>query len=286
MNIGFIGLGNMGLPMARRLISKSGHPVLGFDVVASSLEKLAAAGGTPVSDTAQLFTQCSTIFLSLPSNALIQSNLEAAVDQCRPGTVIVDTSSSVPSVIQSCAAQATVQGIDLIDCPVSGGVEGAVNGILSAMCGGTVEAVEKAMPLLHILASHITHMGALGSGYTAKLINNLIVGGEITLIAEAFALAQKAGIELPRLLDAIRGGAAGSPVLEMKGSKMIHRDYTASSRALIHLKDQHNAQELARSLGASIPACDLSTSLLEQLVAMGRGNEDVAAVVDLFCTAN
>ena len=125
-------------------------------------------------------------------------------------------------------------------------------------------------------------MGPLGSGYAAKLINNLIVGGEITLIAEAFGLARRAGVDLTRLMEALSGGAAASPVLTMKGSKMISGDYTASSRVLIHLKDQHNAQEMARALGADIPACDLSTLLLEKLADMGRGNEDVAAVIDLF----
>ena len=282
LRIGFIGLGNMGLPMARRLLEKSGCPVYGFDIVSAALEKLAAAGGTPEPDSTALLEKSDVVFLSLPSNELVQANLEAAVRNCRNGSVIVDTSSSVPSVIQSCAAQAAARGVELIDCPVSGGVDGAEKGTLSAMCGGSEAAVARVMPLLACFASRVTYMGPLGSGYAAKLINNLIVGGEITLIAEAFGLARRAGVDLTRLMEALSGGAAGSPVLTMKGGKMIDRDYTASSRVLIHLKDQRNAQELARALGAAIPACDLSTALLGQLADMGRGGEDVAAVIDLF----
>ena len=280
--IGFIGLGNMGLPMARRLLEKSGCPVYGFDIVPSAMEKLAAAGGTPEPDSTALLEKSDVVFLSLPGNQLVRANLEAAVRRCRSGSVIVDTSSSVPAVIQSCAAQAAARGVELIDCPVSGGVDGAEKGTLSAMCGGHETAVERVMPLLACIASRITYMGPLGSGYAAKLINNLIVGGEITLIAEALGLARRAGLDLHRLMEALSGGAAASPVLTMKGGKMIDGDRTVSSRVLIHLKDQHNAQAMARALGADIPACDLSTSLLEKLADEGRGNEDAAAVIDLF----
>ena len=282
MNIGFIGLGNMGLPMARRLLEKSGCPVYGFDIVPAALEKLAAAGGTPEPDSAALLEKSDVIFLSLPSNELVQANLEAAVQHCRSGAVVVDTSSSVPAVIQRCAAPAAARGVELIDCPVSGGVDGAEKGTLSAMCGGSETALARVSPLLACFAARVTHMGSLGSGYAAKLINNLIVGGEITLIAEALGLARKAGLDMARLLEALSGGAASSPVLSLKGGRMISGDYTPSSRVLIHLKDQRNAQELARALGADIPACDLSTALLGQLADMGRGGEDVAALIDLF----
>ena len=175
LRIGFIGLGNMGLPMARRLLEKSGCPVYGFDIVPAALEKLAAAGGTPEPDSAALLEKSDVIFLSLPSNELVQSNLEAAVQHCRSGAVVVDTSSSVPAVIQRCAAPAAARGVELIDCPVSGGVDGAEKGTLSAMCGGSEAAVTRIMPLLTCFAAHVTYMGPLGSGYAAKLINNLLV---------------------------------------------------------------------------------------------------------------
>lgn len=282
IQIGMIGLGNMGLPIALNLMKKNGNHICGYDVVPAARERLAAAGGTSFDTPEELLRVCRVVFFSLPSNALVQENLERAVKLCPEGAVLIDTSSAIPEVMEGCAAQAAARGIELIDCPVSGGVEGACEGTLSAMCGGSAEAVESVMPLLRAFASKVTYMGRLGCGYTAKLVNNLIVGGEITLLAEAFGLARRAGLELPALLDAIRGGAAASAVLEIKGPKMLNGDYTPSSRTLIHLKDQHNAQQLARSLGARTPMCDTSTSVLEELASKGRGNEDVAAAIELF----
>ena len=244
--IGWIGLGTMGLPMALRLADKSGCAVYGCDIVPAAMDAFASMGGIPEPDSAALLENSDVVFLSLPGNALVQETLTDAVRRCR------------------------------------GGAEAAAEGRLSAMCGGSETALARVSPLLVCFAARVTHMGSLGSGYAAKLINNLIVGGEITLIAEALGLARKAGLDMARLLEALSGGAASSPVLSLKGGRMISGDYTPSSRVLIHLKDQRNAQELARALGAAIPACDLSTALLGQLADMGRGGEDVAAVIDLF----
>ena len=272
--IGWIGLGTMGLPMALRLTDKSGCAVYGCDIVPAAMDAFASMGGILEPDSAALLENSDVVFLSLPGNALVQETLTDAVRRCRRGTVVVDTSSSLPAVIQSCAAQAAARGVELIDCPVSGGAEAAAEGRLSAMCGGSETALARVSPLLACFAARVTHMGPLGSGYAAKLINNLI--------AEALGLARKAGLDMARLLEALSGGAASSPVLSLKGGRMISGDYTPSSRVLIHLKDQRNAQELARALGAAIPACDLSTALLGQLADMGRGGEDAAAVIDLF----
>ena len=183
--IGWIGLGTMGLPMALRLADKSGCAVHGCDIVPAAMDAFASMGGIPEPDGAALLENSDVVFLSLPGNALVQETLTDAVRRCRRGTAVVDTSSSLPAVIQSCAAQAAARGVELIDCPVSGGAEAAAEGRLSAMCGGSETALARVSPLLACFAARVTHMGSLGSGYAAKLINNLIVGGEITLIAEA-----------------------------------------------------------------------------------------------------
>lgn len=279
---GMVGLGNMGLPIALNLIKQGGGPVYGYDVVPAARERFGASGGLVCGTAEELFASCRVVFFSLPTNGLVRENLERAVERCPEGAVLVDTSSSLPEAITRCAAAAARRNIALIDCPVSGGVEGAAAGTLSAMCGGDRAAVEDVTPLLRAFAARVTYMGRLGSGYTAKLVNNLIVGGEITLLAEAFGLARRAGLDLEVLFEALRGGAAGSAVLENKGPKMFRGDYSPQSRAAIHLKDQHNAQQLARSLGARTPMCDASTALLETLAAGGRGDEDVAAAADLF----
>lgn len=280
--VGMVGLGNMGLPIALNLMKAEGRPVCGYDVIPAARERFGASGGLPVGTVEELLRVCRVVFFSLPTNDLVRENLARAVELCPEGAVLVDTSSSVPEVVKGLASAAAARHIALIDCPVSGGVEGAFAGTLSAMCGGDQAAVDGVMPLLRSFASKVTYMGDLGSGYTTKLVNNLIVGGEITLLAEALGLARRAGLNLETLFEAIRGGAAGSAVLENKGPKMIGGDYSPQSRTAIHLKDQHNAQQLARALGARTPMCDSSTAILEELAAGGRGNEDVAAAMDLF----
>ena len=171
-----------GLPMSGILANEKCRDVLGPGTHATTF------GANPVCAAAGL---------------VVQETLTDAVRRCRRGTVVVDTSSSLPAVIQSCAAQAAARGVELIDCPVSGGAEAAAEGRLSAMCGGSETALARVSPLLACFAARVTHMGSLGSGYAAKLINNLIVGGEITLIAEALGLARKAGLDMARLLEAL-----------------------------------------------------------------------------------
>lgn len=251
--IGWIGLGTMGLPMALRLADKSGCAVYGCDIVPAAMDAFASMGGIPEPDSAALLENSDVVFLSLPDNALVQETLTDAVRRCRRGTVVVDTSSSLPAVIQSCAARPP-RGRRADRLPRQPPArKRPAEGRLSAMCGGSETALARVSPLLACFAARVTHMGSLGSGYAAKLINNLIVGGEITLIAEALGLARKA--------RAGHGAAAGGalrrrrvqPRSVSEGRQDDLRDYTPSSRVLIHLKDQRNAQELARAMGAAIP---------------------------------
>lgn len=282
MKIGFIGLGTMGLPMAINLVKKSGCPVVGYDVVEKQCQRFRDAGGATAETLKAVFSDCGIVFLSLPSNELVRTNLALAVESCARGTIVVDTSSSYPAVIQGLKKDAEAAGIRLIDCPVSGGEQGARNGTLAAMCGGEESDVTVVRPYLEMFASVVTHMGPLGCGYAAKLANNLIVGTEIALIAEVLNFAEKAGLDQQRLFDAMRNGAAGSAVLEIKAPKMIQRDYTASSRLSIHLKDQHNALRLAEDIGAYTPLCDLATGLMDQMERNGHGTDDVAVMLELF----
>lgn len=282
MKLGVIGMGVMGYPIAVNLVKKSGLPVLGYDVVPGQREKFAAAGGVAVSAPEEIYRSCQVVFFSLPNNQLVDAYLGAAVEHCPAGTTVVDLSSSTPTVIRGHAEAARAAGVALVDCPVSGGEAGAIAGTLSAMCGGEGEDVQRVLPYLKLFNTKVTHMGALGCGYAAKLANNMIIGAGIAAVAEAFAYAGKAGLDQTTLFEAIRSGGAGSSVLEVKGPKMIHRDYTPSSRLSIHLKDLHNAQQLAQDMGAYTPLADLSARLMEQLEQQGRGGEDVAVLLDLF----
>lgn len=282
MKIGFVGLGTMGLPMALNLVRKSGCQVVGFDVVERQCQRFREAGGVTVESAEAVFSACDIVFLSLPNNELVQSNLALAMQNCKRGSVVVDTSSSYPAVIQGQAADAEAAGVGLVDCPVSGGEPGAREGTLAAMCGGAEADVERVRPYVEMFASHLTHMGPLGCGYATKLANNMIVGTEIVLIAEALNFAEMAGLDKQRLFEAMRGGAADSSVLQIKAPKMIQKDYTASSRMTLHLKDQHNALQLGQDIGAYTPLCALATELMERMDQEGRGAEDAAAILDLF----
>ncbi len=281
MNIGFVGLGTMGLPIAVNIIRKSGYKAYGFDVLNRQCDRFAEAGGT-VCSVEDVYKNSDIVFLSLPSNRLVSENLLLAVKNCKPGTVVVDLSSSYPAVIQAVAAEAEKAGIELMDCPISGGEPGAIAGTLAAMCGGEDTVIEKVRPLLEMFCTTVTHMGPLGCGYTAKLANNMIVGVEIAAIAEAFAFAEKAGLNKQKLFDAIHKGGAGSNVLEIKGPKMILHDYEPSSKLLIHMKDQQNALLMGKEIGAAMPVTGLVTEIMEKLASVGRQDEDVVNVLDYF----
>lgn len=282
MKIGWIGLGNMGLPMSLQIIDKSHEKVIGYDISGAAMQKFAASGGIPSESSEQIFESCDLVFLSMPTNGLVRKYIEEALQYMRPDTVVVDTSSITRETVCDLKEQALEKGIGLIDCPISGGVQGAAEGKLSAMCGGDPDVFEKVLPYIRMFASKVIRMGDYGTGYTAKLINNMIVGVEITLIAEAFALALRDGIDLKVLMDAIKDGAAGSQVLNIKGRKMIDEDYSVSSSVKIHLKDQKNCMELADRLGSKTPLLSISTQILEDMASEGHGDTDVAAVINYY----
>ncbi|MCD8241569.1 MAG: NAD(P)-dependent oxidoreductase, partial [Lachnospiraceae bacterium] len=240
MKLGMIGMGVMGLPIAENLVKKSGLQVLGYDVEADRRMRFAQCKGMPVLHPEEVYENCGIVFFSLPNNKLVDACLGEALVHCQDGAILVDLSSSYPSVIQAHEESAIAAGAGLVDCPVSGGESAATAGTLSAMCGGAAEHVEAVCPYLRMFSGKVTHMGALGSGYAAKLINNMIIGAEIAAVAEAFACAQRAGLDGKLLFEAIRDGGAGSCVLEVKGPKMLDHDYSASSRLSISLKDQKN----------------------------------------------
>lgn len=220
--------------------------------------------------------------MSLATNDLVRDYLKKAVSVCRPGTIVVDLSSSTPEIIRQLARSAQERGIALLDCPVSGGPGSAEAGTLSMMCGGPADVLETVRPILLSFALSVTHVGELGCGYVAKLANNMIVGAEIVAIAEAIAFAKRGGIAPELFFNAIRNGAAGGPVLELKGRQMVYPGQNVTSRLNIHLKDQHNALACGEQLNAIMPMCAAATDCMEQSEKMGQGSDDVASVIELF----
>ena len=282
MKIGFLGMGVMGLPMAKNVVKKSGCQVLGYDVAQKQLDSFAAAGGTPVTDPAEIYKQCDVILQILPTHPIIRNSVEQAVRYGKPGNIIVDLSSTAPDIILELNETAKAAGMFLLDSPVSGGETGANGGSLVIMSGGEQEVFEEVKPYLLMMGKSATYMGSSGCGSTAKIANNMMVGIHLLAMDEAYAFATKAGLDPKTLFDAIRGGFAQSAVMDLKVPKILSRDFSASARIAVHLKDVNNAMELAEHLGVEIPMTKMVKEQMDWMYDHGMIDEDQCALVKYY----
>ncbi|HYE10951.1 MAG TPA: NAD(P)-binding domain-containing protein [Patescibacteria group bacterium] len=280
--IGFLGMGIMGLPMAINMVKKGGQPVIGFDVLEEKRNIFKENGGAPVNSVEEIYNNADIIFLCLPTNALVELNIKGIIDTGRKGTIIVDLSSTAPNVIREMYSKAKENGVRLLDSPVSGGESGAIAGTLAIMCGGEEEIFDEVKPLLLCLGSSATYMGATGCGSVAKLANNMIVGCNIAAVSESFAFAVKAGIDPDVLFHAIKGGFAGSEVMNAKIPKIISRNFEASARIAVHQKDLKNAVQLAEELEVEIPMSKMVLDYMNEMETEGRVNEDHCAIAKVY----
>lgn len=282
-NIGFIGLGIMGLPMAINLMKK-GEPLLvtGFDVSEERRKLFEKSGGGTVDSVVKIATSHDLIFLCLPKNEMVESVMGEILCEGQPGTVIVDTGSTSPALIQTLSVKARDRGMELLDSPVSGGETGAKAGTLVLMVGGDKTVFDKVKPYLDRTGQSATYMGASGNGSATKIVNNMLVGIHLAALGEAFCFARKAGLDLQILFDAIRFGFAQSAVMDIKASRLINRDYSASARTAVHQKDLNNAKDLAAHLGVDIPLSMMVLDYMNQLEGMGKVDEDHCAVARIY----
>ncbi|MCD8138916.1 MAG: NAD(P)-binding domain-containing protein [Planctomycetaceae bacterium] len=280
--IGFIGLGIMGLPMASNLIAKSGATVTGIDFVPERTELLVQAGGKAGESARTIFQTSTVVFLCLPTNELMAEHCRLAAENAKPGTVVVDLGSTAPAVVREQYAVLREKGISLLDSPVSGGDVGAKAGTLAIMCGGDKETFGRVEPLLMKMGKSVTYMGGTGNGSVAKLANNMIAGIHLAALGEAFAYAVKAGLDPQVLFNAVRGGFAGSPIMEVKAPKLIAGDYTPAARMAVHHKDIRNAAKLAAEMGVSIPLSQVVLGQMDEIERLGLQNEDQCAMAKLY----
>ena len=281
MKIGFLGLGVMGLPMAKNLVKKSGCEVLGFDVAQNRLDEFAAAGGTPVKEQTDIYKQCDIIMQILPTHAIIRKSVEDAVHYGKRGNIIIDLSSTAPDIIQDLYKTVKEAGMYLLDSPISGGNPMAIAGTLAIMTGGDKEVFDSVKPLLECMG-HPVYTGGSGSGSVTKLVNNMVAGAYLSAIAEGYAFAAKAGIDLQTTFDATRCGFAGGPLYDNKVPKIIHRDYEPGERIAVHLKDIHNAKHFAHKLGVDTPVTDVTMQIMEWMGDNGYIDIDQAGMVKYF----
>ena len=280
--LGYLGLGVMGYGMTGNLIDKSGGPVYGYDPVPALRERFAQRGGRAVDDARTLYETCDLIFMCLPTNAIVQATITEIMETARPGTTIVDMGSTSPYVIQELHSTAVEKGFRLLDSPVSGGEAGANGGTLVIMCGGEREVFDNVKPYLEMMGKTVTYMGPSGCGSTAKVANNMIVGIHLCAMGEAFAFAKKAGLDPKTLFAAIRGGAAQSAVLDAKAPKLLARDFSASARIAVHLKDINNAMEVAARLGVELPLSGIVKEQMDWMDAHGMIDEDQCALAKYY----
>lgn len=281
MKIGFLGLGVMGLPMAKNLLAKSGCPVMGFDVVPAQVEAFRAAGGIAADDAVEIYKTCEVIMQILPTHPIIIDSVEQAIRYGKPGNIIIDLSSTAPDIILDLCQKAKASGMSLLDSPISGGNPMAIAGTLAIMTGGDRDAFEAVKPLLSCMGDPV-YTGGPASGSITKLVNNLIGGAVLVAIAEGYAFAAKAGIDLQTTFDATRSGFIGGPLYENKVPKLIQRDYKPGARVAVHRKDILNAKHYAYKLGIDLPITDVVLHVMDWMADNGHIDEDQIAMVKYY----
>ena len=271
----------MGKPMSHNLL-KAGHSLVVYDVVAAPVADLVAAGaarGGSCADTAQ---RSDVIITMLPDGP----DVEAAVlgpggvlEGARKGSVVVDMSSISPVVAQQVGAACAAKGVAFLDAPVSGGEPKAIEGTLAIMAGGQPEVFERVLPILEKLGSSVTLTGPVGAGNVTKLANQIMVACNIAAMGEALVLATRAGLDPEVVFNAVKGGLAGSTVLNAKAPMVIARNFQPGFRINLHQKDLRNALLAAESMKVSLPVTSLVQQMLMALMNEGKGNLDHSAIV-------
>jgi 2-hydroxy-3-oxopropionate reductase len=275
-SIAFIGLGIMGSPMAVNLV-KAGFQVTGYNRTPERAAALVEAGGTAAESIGSAVADADVVALMVPDSPDVDDVLTAkdgVFANARPGTLIIDFSSIRPDVSLRLAEQAAERGFAMIDAPVSGGEAGAISASLSIMVGGTAEDVERAKPVLDAVGKTVVHVGPNGSGQTVKAANQLIVAGNIELLAEAIVFLEAYGVDTDAAVKVLGGGLAGSAVLNQKAQKMLDRSFEPGFRIVLHHKDLGILTAAAREAGVITPLGAVVAQLMASALANGDGGLD------------
>ena len=279
--IGFVGLGIMGKPMAKNLL-KAGYSLTVYDIVGANLEEVVTEGATGASSSREVAANSDKIITMLPDSADSEAAIlgpNGVLEGASSGAIIVDMSSIAPSVSQKIAAECAKQSVDMLDAPVSGGEPGAINATLSVMVGGNQEIFDKCYDLMKTVGGNVVLTGDIGAGGVTKLANQIIVALNIEALSEAMVLAQKAGVDPEKVFNAIRGGLAGSAVMEAKGPMMLDRNFQAGFRMRLHQKDLRNVLQTAQELNIPLPATALVQQMIGALINDGESESDHSAIL-------
>ncbi len=285
MKIGFIGLGIMGKPMSKNLI-KAGYELVIMDKNEKAAEELGSLGATVASSPkAVAAAGVEVIITMLPNSPHVKEVVlgkNGIIEGASRGLTIIDMSSISPIASQEISAELEKKGIDLLDAPVSGGEPKAINATLSVMVGGKQEVFDRYFELMKAMASSVVRVGEIGSGNICKLCNQIIVAINICAMSEALILAQKAGVNPDLVYKAIRGGLAGSAVLDAKAPLVMKRQFAPGFRIDLHIKDMNNVLETSHSLGIPLPLSAAVMEMMQAIKSDGLGNDDHSSLIKYY----
>jgi len=282
--VGFIGLGIMGMPMARNLL-KAGFTVVVYNRTAARTGRLVAEGAKQAHSPAELARQCPVIITMVSDTPDVESVLlgeNGVIHGIRPDSVVIDMSTISPVATRRIAARLEEKGCHMLDAPVSGGEHGAIDGTLSIMVGGDAEIIERCRPVLEALGKNIVHVGGNGMGQTVKLMNQILVVGNLNAVVEAFVFAQKQGVDLEKAIAAVRGGAAGSWQLANLGPRILKRDFRPGFMVDLMQKDLRLVMEAAEAGKIQLPVTDLIHRMFRTLQESGEGKSGTQALVKVL----
>lgn len=289
MQVGFIGLGIMGAPMARNLL-RAGFPLTVATRTPGKAERFAAdhaaLGAVRAVETAAEVAAASEVVVTIvtdsPDVVAVARGERGVFSKAQPGTIIIDMSTISPQVTRELAEEARAQNLFWLDAPVSGGEKGAIEGTLTIMVGGAEEALQRARPVLEAMGKRITHFGPAGTGQSAKLCNQIMTAVNMLAVCEALTFGAKAGLDLTTLHQALTGGAANSWALEVLGKKMIERDFKPAFMVKLQRKDLRLVLDAANTNHTPLPAASLAHQLFAAVEAEGRGADGTQSLLRVF----
>lgn len=284
MKVGFIGLGIMGRPMSKNLV-KAGHELVVFDFNKEAVADLVSCGAKAAANGREVAQECDVVITMVPNSPHVRAAVlgeNGVAEGAHEGSVVIDMSSIDPTESKAIGAELAKMGIDMLDAPVSGGEPKAIDGTLSVMVGGKKELFDKYYDLLMVMAGSVVYVGELGAGNVAKLANQIVVAVNIAAVSEALTFAKKAGADPELVYKAIRGGLAGSTVMDAKAPMMLDRNFKPGFRIELHIKDLNNALNAAHAISSPVPLTAQLMEIMQFLKSEGFDKEDHSSIVKYY----
>ena len=278
--IGFVGLGIMGKPMAKNLL-KAGYELVVFDINQEAVAEVVAAGAVKAENAKEVAAKSEAVITMLPNSPHVKTAVlgeNGVLAGAKPGLILIDMSSIAPLAAHEVAAAVAKQGVEMLDAPVSGGEPKAIDGSLSIMVGGKQEIFDRCVELLSKMGKSVVRCGDIGAGNTTKLANQIIVALNIAALSEALVLATKAGVDPELVFNAIRGGLAGSTVMEAKAPMILAGNFKPGFKIDLHIKDLANAIETGHDVGVPLPLTSSVMEILQALKVDGKGQNDHSGI--------